>query len=68
MILRKRDTETVIQTLGIETSRLTLVLSEKSLKQRLDRDSVKNRDINRDTERGNETDKEEYETESETET
>lgn len=57
MILRKRDTETVIQTLGIETSRLTLVLSEKSLKQRLDRDSVKNRDINRDTERGNETDK-----------
>ena len=57
MILRIRDTETVIQTLGIETSRLTLVLSEKSLKQRLDRDSVKNRDINRDTERGNETDK-----------
>ena len=57
MILRKRDTETVIQTLGIETSILTLVLSEKSLKQRLDRDSVKNRDINRDTERGNETDK-----------
>ena len=57
MILRKRDTETVIQTLGIETSILTLVLSEKSLKQRLDRDSVKNRDINRDTEKGNETDK-----------
>ena len=57
MILRKRDTETVIQTLGIETSRLTLVLSEKSLKQRLDRDSVKNRDINRATERGNETGK-----------
>ena len=57
MILRKRDTGTVIQTLGIERSRLTLVLSEKSLKQRLDRDSVKNRDINRDTERGNETDK-----------
>ena len=57
MILRKRDRETVIQTLGIETSRLTLVLSENSLKQRLDRDSVKNRDINRDTERGNETDK-----------
>ena len=57
MILRKRDTETVIQTLGIETSRLTLVLSEKNLKQRLDRDSVKNRDINRDTERGNETEK-----------
>ena len=57
MILRKRDTETVIQTLGIETSRLTLVLSEKILKQRLDRDSVKNRDINRATERGNETGK-----------
>ena len=57
MILRKRDTEIVIQTLGIETSKLTLVLSEKSLKQRLDRDSVKKRDINRDTERGNKTDK-----------
>ena len=58
MILGIRDTETVIQTLGIETSRLTLVLSEKSLKQRLDRDSVKNRDINRETEIGNETDQE----------
>ena len=57
MILKKRDTEIVIQTLGIETSKLTLVLSKNSQKQRLDRDSVKNRDINRDTERGNETDK-----------